>query len=51
MAKEQNGPVMHTTEFGRYALNSKGIPEKFEEWATAMYGIAPKTTKKKKRIR
>lgn len=42
-------PVEHTTEFGRYALNSKGIPERFEEWANAMYGIAPRTSTKKKR--
>jgi len=44
-------PVEHTTEFGRYALNSNGIPEKFEEWANAMYGIAPRTSTKKRKKR
>lgn len=44
-------PVEHTTEFGRFALNSKAIPEKFEEWANAMYGIAPRTSAKTRRKR
>ncbi len=44
-------PIEHTTEFGRFALNSKAIPEKFEEWANAMYGIAPQAPTKKKKKR
>lgn len=44
-------PAEYTTEFGRYALQSSGIPEKFEEWANAMYGIAPRASSKKKRKR
>jgi hypothetical protein len=49
MAKNDNGQKMHTTEFGRFALNSSGVPEKFEEWMVAMYGISPRTKKKKRK--
>jgi len=41
----------HTTEFGRYALSSKGVPEHFEEWMTSMYGTPPKTKTKKRKNR
>jgi hypothetical protein len=43
-----------TTEYARFALNSRGIPEDFDTWVTEMRGSAkrkPKTKKKTKKMR
>jgi hypothetical protein len=40
-----------TTEYARFALNSRGVPEDFDTWVTEMRGSAkrkPKTKKTKK---
>lgn len=37
------------SEFGRFALNTKAKPESFEKWMVAMYGMTPKSSKKKRR--
>ena len=40
-----------TTEYARFALNSRGVPEDFDTWVTEMRGSAkrkPKTKKIKK---
>jgi len=49
MAKNKDGHNRFSSEFGRFALNSAAVPEKFEEWMTSMYGISPRIKKRKKR--
>ena len=36
-----------TTEYARFALNSRGIPEDFDTWISDMNGNAPKKRKPK----
>jgi len=36
-----------TTEYARFALNSRGIPEDFDTWMSEMNGKAPKRFKNK----
>lgn len=37
-----------TTEYARFALNSRGIPEDFDTWITEIHGGAKRKPKSKK---
>jgi hypothetical protein len=39
------------TEYARFAINSRGIPEDFETWVSEMVGRANKSNSKKKASR